>query len=66
MTNQIPIGGVVVFCLAVVGLLFCRFFPKHPDNPKIDKVPRESMQALLSIGLTCAALFIILSRDFSP
>ena len=55
MTNQIQIGGTLVFCVAVVGLLFCRFFPHHPDNPEKDKVSRESMQAVLSIGLTAAA-----------
>ena len=61
------ITGLLLFLVAVLGLFYVsRFWPRVPPSPVLDMVPRERMQVFLSLGLTVAALYIILSHDYDP
>jgi succinate dehydrogenase hydrophobic anchor subunit len=67
MIGDLRFTGVLLFLFAVGGLFFVsRFWPKVPPHPMLNMVPRDTMQIILSLALTAASLYIILSHQYEP
>jgi hypothetical protein len=57
---------VILFVFAVVGLFFYRRHIPIPNIPRLDMIPAERMRILLTLVLTGAALFVVLSKLYGP